>query len=224
MRPLLLLPRRRWTLLAAGLVALALLSLAGVRWLALQVNRTEPPLLQRPTSPLVLDRADRLLRAFTVEDGRWRLAVTPAAVDPLLIEMLLAFEDRRFYRHRGVDSLALLRAARQALVQRRIVSGGSTLTMQVARLASGMPTRSAAGKWQQLLMAVALERVADKQAILTAWLNLAPYGGNLEGVRAAALAWLGKEPARLTPAEAALLVALPQAPAPRRPDRDPAAA
>ncbi len=112
----------------------------------------------------------------------------------------------------------------QALRRGGIVSGGSTLTMQVARLLEAGPTGDFAAKLRQIRVALALERRLDKDEILELYLTLAPFGGNLEGVRAASLAWLGKEPRRLTPAEAALLVALPQSPETRRPDRHPEAA
>ena len=204
---------------ALGAVALAVLLLMIVR-----VAGTPAPSLDFATSAVVVDRDDRLLRAFTVADGRWRLPVEIAEVDPLLIEMLLAFEDQRFFTHAGVDPLALGRALGQALVHGRIVSGGSTLTMQVVRLLGSDSTRTLTGKWRQMAGALTLERIADKESILRAYLNLAPYGGNLEGARAASLAWLGKEPGRLTPAEAALLVALPQSPRTRRPDLHPDAA
>jgi penicillin-binding protein 1C len=218
-------PRRgpgRWLLIALGIGCLA--GLATLASLPFLVNALEPRLGAVPTSPLVLDRHGRLLRAFTVADGRWRLPVTLAEVDPLFIRMLLACEDRRFHDHGGVDVLALARAAGQWAANGRIVSGASTLTMQVARLQEGQPTRGLAGKTRQMVAALALERRLDKAAILERYLLLAPYGGNLEGLRAATLAWFGKEPGRLTPAQAALLVALPQAPEARRPDRDPAAA
>ena len=212
----------RWLLLALG--ALFLAGLAALASLPFLASALEPRLGAVPTSPLVLDRHGRLLRAFTVADGRWRLPVTLGEVDPLFIRILLACEDRRFHDHGGVDVLALARAARQWVVNGRIVSGASTLTMQVARLLEGQPTRGLAGKTRQMVSALALERRLDKVAILERYLLLAPYGGNLEGIRAATLAWFGKEPGRLTPAQAALLVALPQAPEARRPDRDPVAA
>ncbi|MBK8636787.1 MAG: penicillin-binding protein 1C [Chromatiaceae bacterium] len=218
-------PRRgpgRWLLIALGIGFLA--GLAALASLPFLVNALEPRLGAVPTSPLVLDRHGRLLRAFTVADGRWRLPVTLAEVDPLFIRILLACEDRRFHDHGGVDVLALARAAGQWAANGRIVSGASTLTMQVARLQEGQPTRGLAGKTRQMVAALALERRLDKVAILERYLLLAPYGGNLEGLRAATLAWFGKEPGHLTPAQAALLVALPQAPEARRPDRDPAAA
>ncbi len=205
---------------AAALVVGVILS-AVLGW---PLRALEPPALEIATSPLALDRNGQLLRAFTVEDGRWRLPVRPEQVDPLYLQLLLAYEDQRFFSHQGVDPRALLRALAQALRHGRIVSGGSTLSMQVARLSAGLETGSLRDKWRQLGGALALERALDKQQILEAYLNLAPFGGNLEGVRAASLAWLGREPKRLTPAQAALLVALPQAPEQRRPDRSPEAA
>ncbi len=214
--------RGRRLLVGAGLIAItALAILAGLDAL---VRHTAPSTLARPTSTLVLDRDGRLLRAFTVGDGRWRLPVTLDEIDPLLIAMLLTIEDHRFFEHPGVDWRAMLRAVGQLATHGRVVSGGSTLTMQLVRLLDGHSTRDARGKLHQILAALALERVADKRAILAAYLQHAPYGGNLEGVRAASLAWFGKEPRRLTPAQAALLVALPQSPEARRPDRDAVAA
>jgi penicillin-binding protein 1C len=177
------------------------------------------------TSTVVLDRNEKLLRPFTIADGRWRLPVEKSQVDPRFIDMLVAYEDKRFAEHDGVDTRALLRAAGQfVLAGGEVVSGGSTLTMQVARLIEGGPTRDAGSKLRQILFARVLEERLSKDAILDIYLTLAPYGGNLEGIRAATLAYFGKEPARLTIAEAALLVALPQSPEARRPDRDPAAA
>ena len=212
--------RRRW--LGAGLgmglaaaVALAAGLFAADRW----IDRTVLPPLVPATSVTVLARDGALLRAYTVE-GKWRLPVSLDAVDPGYLAQLVAFEDRRFRGHAGVDPLALLRAAGQAVVHGGVVSGGSTLTMQVARLLEGSPTGDWSAKLRQIRLALALERRLDKDAILGLYLTLAPFGGNIEGVRAASLAWFGKEPRRLTPAEAALLVALPQSPEARRPDRD----
>ena len=119
---------------------------------------------------------------------------------------------------------AVLRAGWQALASGHIVSGGSTLTMQVARLLEDGPTGAWAGKLRQTRLALALERHLTKAEILTLYLNRAPYGGNIEGLRAASRAYFGKDPRRLTPAQAALLVALPQSPETRRPDRFPEAA
>ena len=142
-----------------------------------------------------------------------------ADVDPGYVRQLIAYEDGRFHDHNGVDLLAMGRAAAQGIWHGRMVSGASTLTMQVARLLEEAPTRSVVAKLRQIRLALALERRLDKAQILELYLSLAPFGGNLEGVRAASLAWFGKEPKRLTPAEGALLVALPQSPEGRRPDR-----
>jgi penicillin-binding protein 1C len=174
-------------------------------------------------SAVVVDREGRFLRAFTTPSGAWRLAARPDEVSPLYLEMLLAYEDRRFRHHPGVDPLALLRAATQWAGSGRIVSGGSTLTMQVARLLAPEP-RSLATKARQAFRALQLELALSKDEILALYLARAPFGGNLEGVRAASLAWFGKEPRHLTAGEAALLIALPQSPAATRPDRNPAAA
>jgi len=171
------------------------------------------------TSVEVLDRNGLLLRAYTVADGRWRLGTRLDRVDPSYVDMLIAYEDKRFYRHGGVDLIAMSRAVGQALRNGRIISGGSTLTMQVARLLEDGPTGSWRGKLRQVRLAFALERRLSKDRILEIYMNRAPFGGNLEGVRAATRAYFGKEPRRLTTAEAALLVALPQSPETRRPDR-----
>ena len=184
-----------------------------------------PDVAQLPVSTVVVDRDGELLRPFTTSDGRWRLPVSVDEVDRSFIDMLLAYEDSRFFSHDGIDWSAMLRAAGQFVAAGgHIVSGGSTLTMQVARLLQDQPTRNVMGKLRQMLLASALEQSLSKDEILTLYMTLAPYGGNIEGVRAASLAWFGKEPARLTTAEAALLVALPQSPEARRPDRDLAAA
>lgn len=209
---------------AKGLCALTLalwagagLRDAGDRWIAATVL---PP-LEVATSNEVLARDGQLLRAYQVADGRWRLAVSPDRVDARYLDMLIAFEDRRFRDHGGVDPLAVLRAGWQALTSGRVVSGGSTLTMQVARLLEESGTGQLAGKLRQMRVALALERRLTKDQLLSLYLHLAPFGGNLEGVRAATISYFGKEPTRLTPAEAALLVALPQSPETRRPDRHP---
>lgn len=188
------------------------------------IDATRIPPLQPAISAEVLARDGTVLRAFTVENGIWRPGVDPASVDPRYLRMLVAYEDRRFWRHEGVDPRALVRAAVQAVFEGHIVSGGSTLTMQVARLLEDSGTGHLQGKIRQIRLALALERRLTKPEILSLYLQIAPFGGNLEGVRAATLAYFGKEPRRLTPGEAALLVALPQSPELRRPDRDPEAA
>ena len=118
----------------------------------------------------------------------------------------------------------MIRAGAQWLARGHVVSGGSTLTMQVARLIEPRPERTLAAKMRQIARALEIEREVGKEGVLDRYLTLAPFGGNLEGARAASLAWFGKEPLRLTIAEAALLVALPQSPEARRPDRSPVAA
>lgn len=213
--------RFRWLGLACAL-ALGL----GLGWRQFEawIERTELPLTLTEISTEVLDRSGQILRVYPVEDGIWRMGISLDQVDPRFLEMLIAYEDRRFWSHSGVDVLALARAAGQALRHGRVVSGGSTLTMQLARLLEDGPTGRWSGKLRQIRLALALERRLSKTEILTLYLTHAPYGGNVEGVRAAAYVWFGKEPRRLTPAEAALLVALPQSPEGRRPDRAPEAA
>lgn len=205
-----------------GMIGLACLLLVGAalrdgydRWVA----TTDLPSVLTATSVEMLDRNGNLLRVYPVEDGRTRMALPLGSVDPGFVEMLIAYEDKRFYRHNGVDLRAALRAVGQAVVNGGVVSGGSTLTMQVARLLENSGTGRWQGKLRQIRVALALERALTKEQILTLYLAHAPYGGPVEGLRAGALAWFGKEPARLTQAEAALLVALPQSPENRRPDR-----
>ncbi|MBI1212801.1 MAG: penicillin-binding protein 1C [Alphaproteobacteria bacterium] len=161
-----------------------------------------------------------LLRAFIAHDGAWRLPVHPSQVDKRYLQLLLEWEDQRFESHPGVDPMAVLRAIAQMALKARVVSGASTITMQVARLLEPRE-RTVTAKFLQMARALQLDWHLSKDQILELYLTLAPYGGNLEGVRAASLAWFGKEPQRLTWAEAALLVALPQSPERRRPDRHP---
>jgi penicillin-binding protein 1C len=172
-------------------------------------------------SARVLDRNGRLLRAYATSEGRWRLPATVADVDPRFFDVLFAYEDKRFRVHHGVDALALTRAALQLAGHGRILSGGSTLTMQVARLLEPRSARTLPAKLRQIVRALEIERVLTKDEVLSLYLDLAPYGGNIEGIRAASLGYFGKEPRRLSLGEAALLVALPQSPELRRPDRSP---
>ena len=135
-------------------------------------------------------------------DGRWRLPVDArTGVDPGYLKLLLAYEDRRFRSHAGVDPLALGRAALQLLTRGHIVSGGSTITMQLARLMEPRRERSVYAKLRQMVRALEIERQLSKDQILDLYLALAPFGGNLEGVRAASIAYFGKEPKRLSLAE-----------------------
>ncbi|HKB22116.1 MAG TPA: penicillin-binding protein 1C [Methyloceanibacter sp.] len=206
----------------------------GVVWIAAAIAGAVAGLLQAfgpaplgrdlEVSTLALDRNGKLLRAYLTSEGRWRLPATRDQVDPRYLDALLTYEDKRFYHHRGVDPLAMTRAAFQLVTHGRIVSGGSTLTMQVARLLEPRQERSLDAKLRQAVRALQLEQALSKDEILGLYLTLAPYGGNLEGIRAASLAYFGKEARRLTLGEAALLIALPQSPEFRRPDRFPAAA
>ena len=172
-------------------------------------------------SQTVLGSDGDLLRAYLTPKGRWRLPASRTDVDPRFIEALLAYEDKRFFSHHGVDPLAMTRAAYQLATRGEIVSGGSTISMQVARLLEPRRKRSLYAKYRQMVRALQLERTLDKDKILSLYLTLAPYGGNLEGIRAASFAYFGKEPRRLTLGETARLVALPQSPEYRRPDRHP---
>src|SRR5262249_39431654 len=184
-----------------------------------------PPGMERSQklSGLVLARDGSILRGFLSTDGKWRLPLSADQVDPLYRQMLIAAEDQRFAMHTGVDAIAILRAAGQLASHGHVISGASTLTMQVVRLLERR-SRSLTAKAVEAAEALALERALGKDDILGLYLTLAPFGGNLEGVRAASLAYFGKEPRHLSPGEAALLVALPRAPERLRPDRHPEAA
>ncbi|WP_300543326.1 penicillin-binding protein 1C [Maricaulis sp.] len=188
----------------------------------LALDRHLPPPLEavHEVSTVVRDRNGQVLRAYPVADGRWRLAADLDSLDPDFVEALLAYEDHRFWSHWGVDPLALFRAARDSLAAGRIVSGGSTLSMQLARLIEPRE-RTIGAKLVQMLRALQIELRHSKREILEYYLTLAPYGGNLEGVRAASWAYFGREPDTLTVEQIALLLALPQSPEARRPDRHP---
>jgi penicillin-binding protein 1C len=201
-----------------------------VGFLALQVvlfalNAAFPPDMARArrSSPVVLDHRGAWLRALPVEDGRWRVRADLQRTDATFQKRLIAVEDARFRRHLGVDPLALVRAVGSAVVHGRATSGASTLTMQTARLLEPRP-RNLASKLIEMVRAAQLEARLTKDQTLALYLTLAPYGGNLEGVRAASLAYFGHEPTSLTDGEQALLIALPQSPEARRPDRRPEAA
>ena len=211
-------PMRRFGIAAVG--AVALMAAGAAMWV---MSLGPLPLdAARQVSQSVVDRHDKLLRAYAMPDGRWRLPVNAEKqVDPRYRDLLLAYEDRRFWTHHGVDPWALGRAALQLVTQGRIVSGASTITMQVARLIEPRREKSLMAKLRQMVRALQLERQFSKTDILDLYLALAPFGGNLEGVRSAALAYFGKEPRRLSLAESALLVAMPQSPETRRLDRHP---
>jgi penicillin-binding protein 1C len=202
---------------------LILMGVAALVLAVVAVDRLLPPDMSRVNtlSAEVTDRDGHPLRVFLSADGAWRLKSTVADASPLYLQMLKAYEDRRFDRHMGVDGVALARATLQFAAAGHVVSGGSTLTMQVARLLEPrfFLKHGVAAKAFQIVRALQLEERYSKEEILSFYLTLAPMGGNLEGVRAASLAYFGKEPVALGPAESALLVGLPQAPAKLRPDR-----
>ena len=210
--------RRAWAWLRWGtvvvLVAVLLLDLA-----------FPPPLPgERGTATVVAAADGTPLRAFADSEGVWRHPATVDSVSPLYLEALLGYEDRWFRHHPGINPAALIRAGWQWLRSGRIVSGGSTLSMQVARILDGHDTRRAGGKLRQMARALQLEARLSKDQILQLYLERAPFGGTIEGVEAASWAYLGKPAAALSPAEAALLAVLPQAPSRLRPDRHPEAA
>ena len=182
-----------------------------------------PPLPSGNDGFIVLARDGSPLRAWPGSDGARRYPVTPAEVSPRYIDALLGFEDRWFRWHPGVNPASLARAAWQWATSGRIVSGGSTLTMQVARILEPVP-RTPRGKLRQIVRALQLEWRLSKDDILTLYLNHAPMGGIVEGVEMASRAYLGKPSRDLSHAEAALLATLPRAPSRLRPDRAPQAA
>jgi penicillin-binding protein 1C len=169
-------------------------------------------------SPEVVASNGTLLRPFLSKDGYWRLKTNVRDVNARYLNILKAYEDKNFDSHWGVDPTAVIRAAFQYAGAGRIVSGASTLTMQAARLLEPRP-RGFITKAFQMIRAVQLEERYSKDQILSIYLTLAPFGGNLEGVRAASLAYFNKEPEALDLSESAVLVALPQSPAKLRPDR-----
>jgi penicillin-binding protein 1C len=187
-------------------------------WLA---DRIWPlPLPKDDLARVVLAEDGTPLWRFADANGVWRYPVQTAEVSPYYLDALLTYEDRWFYQHPGVNPLALARATWQNLTGARVVSGGSTLSMQVARLLDPH-SRTFHGKLRQLWRTAQLEWHLSKAEILNLYLNRAPFGGTLQGVAAASWAYLGKSPAQLTHAEAALLAVLPQAPSRLRPDRHP---
>ena len=204
----------RWVL-GSVLLLIALL------WL---VDRIWPlPLPEDDLARVVLAEDGTPLWRFADANGVWRYPVQTHQVSPYYLEALLTYEDRWFYQHPGVNPLALGRAAWQNLTGGRVLSGGSTLSMQVARLLDPH-SRTLFGKLRQLWRTAQLEWHLSKDQILNLYLNRAPFGGTLQGVAAASWAYLGKSPQQLTHAEAALLAVLPQAPSRLRPDRHPARA
>lgn len=205
--------RSRWLWLAGAILLIWGLVVAADRLWPLPLKEVNP-------ARVVVDEQGTPLWRFADSEGIWRYPVTIEEVSPRYLEALIQYEDRWFWDHPGVNPFSVLRAAWQDLTSGRVVSGGSTLTMQVARLLDPHP-RTFGGKIRQLWRALQLEWHLSKRDILTLYLNRAPFGGTLQGVGAASWAYLGKSPAHLSYSEAALLAVLPQAPSRLRPDRWP---
>ena len=218
MRPVHRLVRSLKTLVLSGL---AIWAVAALVFLALDARHPLPD-SDHPSlyTTVVVARDGSPLRAFADASGIWRYPITADEVSDNYLDALIHYEDRWFWRHPGINPLALGRATWQNLRHGRIISGGSTLTMQVARLIDPH-SRTLRGKTWQMFRALQLEWRYDKTEILNLYLNHAPFGGPLEGIQAAAYAYLDKSAAQLSDAEAALLVVLPQAPSRNRPDRHP---
>jgi penicillin-binding protein 1C len=161
-------------------------------------------------------RDGTVAHVFLAPDGRWRPEVRLDELDPAYVAALLRLEDRRFFWHPGVDPVAVVRAAVTNALRGRRVSGASTLTMQLVRIVEPRP-RTLRSKAVEALRAVQLELRLSKREILAAYLQLAPFGGNVEGVEAASLAWFGHRPTALSPVEIATLLAVPQDPSRRAP-------
>jgi len=213
--------RRRLLAAAAGTLALLapLLLFLLADWMyPLPAHR-----LERRAAVVVEDREGQPLRFFLPPDGRWRIPTDLNQLPPLLVDAVVACEDRWFYFHPGVNPAAALRAAWQNALQGRVVSGASTIPMQIARMVDPAP-RTLRAKFRESFRALQLGWHHTRQRQLELYFNLAPYGGNIEGVATAAWFWFGKSPERLSAGEIALLVALPRAPNRFDPLRHPQAA
>jgi penicillin-binding protein 1C len=181
--------------------------------------------LPKPPSPMagagfsqcIYDRHGRLLRVGLTSDDKYRIYTPLSDISSDLIAATLLHEDQHFWHHPGINPVATLRASWHFCLGRSGRGGASTITMQLARLRLGMRTRSPAGKLRQMICALELERHYSKKEILEAYLNLAPYGGNVEGLGAASLLYFGKTPGKLTLHEAIALSVIPQSPTRRTP-------
>lgn len=171
-------------------------------------------------SQLVVDKNGRPLRAFADNQGVWRYPTKHSQVSENYLQALINYEDREFWRHHGINPFSLLRAVGQLVTNGKAISGGSTLTMQVARILEPH-SKSIPGKLWQMFRAFQLEFYLDKTEILDLYLNYAPFGGPIEGIEAATYTYLGKSAKEMTDAESALMAVLPQSPTRFRPDRHP---
>ena len=183
------------------------------------IDKFFPPNVKRwkDTSILLLDRKGELLYALLSSDDKRRFPITLKEVSPLYISFLKAYEDKRFDQHFGIDPFALMRAIGQLGYYQKVVSGASTLTMQVVRLLDPRP-RTFISKIIESFRALQLEFHFSKKEILEMYLTLAPFGGNIEGIHAASFFYFDKHPMHLTAEEASFLVGIPKSPAKFRPD------
>ncbi len=201
---------------AAGLILTIYLALKILAWI---IPLPEAD-LWRPSSTLVFDRDGGLLHVYLSTDDMWRIQTPLNQISPYLQKSLITYEDRWFYLHPGINPFALFRAVRQNHRSRKIISGGSTLTMQIARMMEPKK-RTLVNKSLEALRAFQLELRYSKRQLLEVYFNIAPYGGNIEGVAAAAWLYFGKEPSQLSLSEAALLTVIPNSPNANRPDLHP---
>jgi len=176
--------------------------------------------LSRQSSYFIYGRDSRLLNCFASQDQYWRLPVKLDSISPLLVRTVINTEDRWFWYHPGVNPVSLLTAMADNLKNRSIVRGGSTITMQIARMMEPKP-RNIGGKLVEIFRALQLEMHYSKNELLEIYFNLVPYGGNIEGVGAAAYFYFGKTPYELTCSEAAILAGIPSSPNNFRPDLNP---
>ena len=198
---------RKKTLVALGLFLL---------WYAFCLPR---PLFDTPTSMVLEDQNGQLLGARIAQDGQWRFPAADSLPEKF-VQALLEFEDRRFYRHWGIDPKSIARAIVQNVKNREVVSGGSTISMQVLRMARGRKRRTIPQKLIEMVMATRLELGYSKDKILQTYATNAPFGGNVVGLETASWRYFGKKPQLLSWAEAAMLAVLPNSPALIHPSRN----
>ena len=187
----------------------------------------QPPELGRLSelSKIIRSESGEVINLRLTSTGHWREQANINHVDQLMVRMLVAYEDKRFWSHHGVDPFAIIRASLSLAKTGKVQSGASTITMQTVKLMyPELRRRTINNKIKQMLFAIRLDAHWSKNQILEAYFTLAPFGGNIEGIEAATQAWFQKTPKKLTYTEAALLVALPQSPERRRPDLFPEAA
>lgn len=210
---------KRWVALSVALITT--LGMASFLWL----SQPLPPSRLSHLSYKVYSEEGEPLASRTSVDGYWRLPAKLGDIDPKLVRFLVAYEDKRFWSHPGVDPIALARASWDLITSGEVKSGASTLTMQTARLLyPELAKKTILTKLKQMAVAIKIEYHWSKEQILEAYFTLAPYGGNIEGIITGSEAWLSRNPRYLTDREAALFVALPQSPESRRPDKHPSVA